>query len=206
MIETSHVKKSCDKIDVRRSLIGSKSSWIIGSYVDIIAVQEVRVLGGHLRFRQSDSIEQIRNYNFIKLVWRGIHGPHELVRVCQNFADPDTVRSYISHFLVHEPIRFDTSIPRYEAPQASKGRSALHVLQFPTYEYEVRMSHTIWRHFETWLFMFKTKISSFFSNFRISTPLCRHYKLINSVWVTSSGVSAPLEWNKWWFSNFGFRF
>ena len=45
----------------------------------------------------------------------------------------------------------------------------------------------------------------FFSNFRISTPLCRHYKLINSVWVTSSGVSAPLEWNKWWFSNFGFR-
>ena len=46
----------------------------------------------------------------------------------------------------------------------------------------------------------------FFSNFRILAPLCRHYKLINSVWVTSSGVSAPLEWNKWWFSNFGFRF
>ena len=66
---TSHVTKSCDKICVRRSLIGSKSSWIIGSYVDIIAVQEVRVLGGHLKFRQSDSIEQIRNYNFIKMVW-----------------------------------------------------------------------------------------------------------------------------------------
>ena len=68
---TKHVTKSCDKISVRRSLIGSKSSWIIGSYVDIIAVQEVRVLGGHLRFRQSDSIEQIRNYNFIKLLWVG---------------------------------------------------------------------------------------------------------------------------------------
>ena len=58
---------SRDKTDVSRSLIGSKSSWIIGSDVDIIAVQEVRVLGGHLMFRQSDSIEQIQNYNFIKI-------------------------------------------------------------------------------------------------------------------------------------------
>ena len=92
-----------------------------------------------------------------------------------------------------------------------------HIIWVITYECnipvanKVRMNHMIWRHhdvkiFETWLCMFKTKISSFFSNFRILAPLCRHYKLINSVWVTSSGVSAPLEWNKWWFSNFGFRF
>ena len=153
---TKHVTKSCDKISVRRSLIGSKSSWIIGSYVDIIAVQEVRVLGGHLRFRQSDSIEQIRNYNFIKLLWVG-------------------------------------------CPRTPKVR-------FP--QLRIRSSYESYNMTSFWNMIIHVQDQNFkfFSNFRISTPLCRHYKLINSVWVTSSGVSAPLEWNKWWFSNFGFRF
>ena len=52
--------------------------------------------------------------------------------------------------------------------------------------------------------MFKTKISSFFEFSNFISPFFRHYK---SNWFRlsdSSGVSAPLEWNKWRFSIFGF--